>query len=382
MTNREMDGAMKIGLLLGTRGLVMRAQREGTAVDAGVMLDLAERAEAAGLHSVWVGDSLLSKPRLEPVAALAALAVRTSRVRIGTAVMLPAIRHPVPLAHSLATVDVLSHGRLVVGAGVGGAFTPEQAQDFSAAGVDPATRAGRFTEMVRVMKRLWTEEHVNWDGERFQLADVTLLPRPVQPGGVPLLLATHYRTGSERQARRAARYGDGIIGISDSPDEFARTVARVDELASAEGRDLSGFQRVFYLTVNIGPDADRARAEAEDFLMAYYGVNHWGDRWGPWGTPETIVERVQAYAAAGAGELIVRFASWDQREQWERFERQRAPRVALDLVLTSSFPLWGGLRRGSTRGKRRLQARRGATQARRGSALRPPCPATRGCRRG
>ena len=145
---------MKIGLLLGTRGLVMRAQREGTAVDAGVMLDLAERAEAAGLHSVWVGDSLLSKPRLEPVAALAAIAVRTSRVRIGTAVMLPAIRHPVPLAHSLATVDVLSHGRLVVGAGVGGAFTPEQAQDFSAAGVDPATRAGRFTEIVRVMKRL------------------------------------------------------------------------------------------------------------------------------------------------------------------------------------------------------------------------------------
>ena len=329
MTNRETDrvtdGAMKIGLLLGTRGLVMRARREGTAVDADVMLDLAERAEAAGLHSVWVGDSLLSKPRLEPVAALAALAVRTSRVRIGTAVMLPAIRHPVPLAHSLATVDVLSHGRLVVGAGVGGAFTPEQAQDFSAAGVDPATRAGRFTEMVRVMKRLWTEEHVNWDGERFQLEDVTLLPRPVQPGGVPLLLATHYRTGSERQARRAARYGDGIIGISDSPDEFARTVARVDELATAEGRDLSGFQRVFYLTVNIGPDADRARAEAEGFLMAYYGVNHWGDRWGPWGSPETVIERVRAYAAAGADELIVRFASWDQREQWERFERSVLP---------------------------------------------------------
>ena len=173
-----------------------------------------------------------------------------------------------------------------------------------------------------------TEEHVNWDGDRFQLSDVTLLPRPVQPGGVPLLLATHYRTGSERQARRAARYGDGIIGISDSPDEFARTVARVEEFASAEGRDLSGFQRVFYLTVNIGPDADKARAEAEDFLMAYYGVNHWGDRWGPWGTPETIVERLQAYAAAGADELIVRFASWTSASSGSASNAACSPRCS------------------------------------------------------
>jgi alkanesulfonate monooxygenase SsuD/methylene tetrahydromethanopterin reductase-like flavin-dependent oxidoreductase (luciferase family) len=95
----------KIGILLGTRGLVMKAQREGVPANADVMLELAERVDQAGLDSVWVGDSLVSKPRLEPVAAMSAIAARTSHVRIGTAVMLPALRHAVPLAHGLATAD-------------------------------------------------------------------------------------------------------------------------------------------------------------------------------------------------------------------------------------------------------------------------------------
>ncbi|MEX2598181.1 MAG: LLM class flavin-dependent oxidoreductase, partial [Dehalococcoidia bacterium] len=253
-------GNVEVGILLGTRGLVMKAQREERAVDASVMLDLAERAEAAGLDSVWVGDSLVSKPRLEPVAAMAAIAGRTSRVKIGTAVMLPALRSAVPLAHSLATVDIISNGRAIVGAGVGGAFTPDQKQDWTAAGVDPERRAGRFTELVQVLKRLWTEDHVTFQGKHFQLDDVTLYPRPVQPNGVPLLLATHFRTGSEAQVRRAARHGDGIIGISDSPEEFAQTIAKVEEAAQAEGRDAGTLQRTFYMTVNINDDVDTAAA--------------------------------------------------------------------------------------------------------------------------
>ncbi len=317
--------ATKIGILLGTRGLVMSAIREGRAVNADVMLELAERADQAGMDSVWVGDSLLSKPRLEPVAAMSAIAARTKNVRIGTAVMLPAIRHAVPLAHSLATADILSHGRIVIGAGVGGAFTPGQAQDWVAAGVDPRTRAARFTELVQVMKRLWTEDHVSFDGKHFNLDDVTLNPRPVQKGGVPILLATHYHTGSERQVLRAARHGDGIIGISDYPDDFALTVRKVNELVVAEGRDLSAFEHVYYMTVNIGDDPAKAKEEAEDFLVSYYGVNHWGDRWGPWGTPVEIAARMREFADAGADHLVVRFAGWNQLSQWERFENEVLP---------------------------------------------------------
>ena len=238
---------------------------------------------------------------------------------------LPAIRSPVPLAHALATVDVLSGGRTVLAMGVGGVFTPEQAQDFSAAGVDPKKRAGRFTEVVQVMRRLWTEEHVSFDGKHIQLDDVTLYPRPVQPGGIPMLLATHYRTGSEAQALRAARHGDGIMGISDSPEEFARTIAKVEELAGAEGRDPAAFERVYYMTVNIDDNAERAQADAEDFLMAYYGVSHWAGHWGPWGPAAALAERMRAFAGAGAREIVVRFASWDQGAQWARFEAEVLP---------------------------------------------------------
>ncbi len=317
-----------IGLLLGTRGMVMKAQRDGVQPSADAMLTLAERAEAAGLDSVWVGDSLVSKPRLEPVAAMAAIAARTSRVRIGTAVLLPAIRHPVPLAHSLATADIVSNGRIVVGAGVGGAFNDDQRQDWTAAGVDPERRAGRFTEAVRIMKRLWTEDNVSFDGKHFDLSDVTLDPKPVQPGGVPLLLATHYRTGSEAQVRRAARYGDGIIGITDSPEQFAQTVAKVDEAAAVEGRDMASFQRAYYLTVNLGADRQASEAEAQDFLMSYYKVAHWGSAWGPWGAPGEVAARIREFADAGADTVIVRFASWDQPSQWERFEQEVWPQFA------------------------------------------------------
>ncbi|MGB7220181.1 MAG: LLM class flavin-dependent oxidoreductase [Vicinamibacterales bacterium] len=317
-------GGVGVGVLIGTRGFVMQALREDRAADPSEMLAMAERADLAGLDSVWVGDSLVSKPRFEPVAALAAIAARTSRVRIGTAVMLPVIRPVVPLAHSLATLDVISRGRLVVGAGVGGGFTPEQQQDYCAAGVSPDTRALRLTEMIQVMKRLWTEEHVTFHGQQLRVDDVTLYPRPVQKS-VPILLGAHHRTGSAAQYRRAARYADGIIGITDSPEQWSEVIARVEECAGAEGRDPSQLDRVFYITVNINRDRAKAAAEADEFLMSYYGVRHWEGRWGPWGAPAEVAERMAAYGKAGARHVIVRFASWNQPAQLEAFINEVVP---------------------------------------------------------
>lgn len=318
---------VKVGVLLGTRGIVMQAERQGQPPDFGPLLEMAERAENGGLDSVWVGDSLLSKPRLEPVAALAALAVRTERLRIGTAVLLPALRHPVALAHSLATVDVLSRGRLTVAAGVGGAFTPEQRGEWTAVGVSPESRAGRLRESVQLMRRLWREDRVSFHGKYFDLEEATLHPRPVQPGGIPLLLGCHHRTGSSAQYRRAARYADGIIGISDAPPEYARVVEHVAAAAREEGRGEEMAEKAFYMTVNINDDESTAASEALDFLLAYYGINHWGDRWGPWGSPERVAERMAAYTDAGATHLIVRFAAWDQPAQLRRLLDGVLPRV-------------------------------------------------------
>ena len=330
------EGRTQVGVLLGTRGLVMLAKRERRAVDGSVVLDMARSAEAAGLDSVWLGDSLLSKPRLDPVATMAAIAGATSKVRIGTAVLLPALRHPVTLAHSLATADVLSGGRIVIGAGVGGAFTAEQKGEWSAVGVSPEGRAGRLTEMVQIMKRLWQEDHVTFEGKHFQLADITLDPKPIQPGGVPILLASHYATGSDAQYQRAGRYADGVMGITDAPEGYTEVLRKVEGFAMNAGRDPSALERAYYMTVNLN-EPQAAEAEANHFLVEYYGVNHWGDRWGPWGPAADVAERMAAYASAGARHLVVRFASWDQRGQLRRFVDEVMPAFrAVDPAANSS----------------------------------------------
>jgi alkanesulfonate monooxygenase SsuD/methylene tetrahydromethanopterin reductase-like flavin-dependent oxidoreductase (luciferase family) len=286
---------------------------------------MAERVEAAGLDSVWVGDSLVAKPRLEPLAALGAIAARTSRVRLGTAVLLPALRHPVLLAQTMATVDLISGGRLIIGAGVGGAFNDEQRGEWKAAGVDPTRRARRFEEIVEVVKGLGPGEPYDFKGRHFDFDAVTMRPSTTQPGGIPVLMATHYRAGRPAQIDRAARLSDGIIAISDTPDEFSQVIAQVEAKAAELGRDPAHFDQTFYLTVNVDSDLDRGRRDAEDFLTAYYGAEIWGTRWGPFGGTERVAERMAEYADAGARTLVVRLATYDPERQLDVFLEEVAP---------------------------------------------------------
>ena len=312
----------KIGVLLPTRGLLLGGEQP---VNADRILRMAERVEAAGLDSVWVGDSLVAKPRLEPLAALGAIAARTSRVRLGTAVLLPALRHPVLLAQTMATVDLISGGRLIIGAGVGGAFNDEQRGEWKAAGVDPTRRARRFEEIVEVVKGLGPGEPYDFKGRHFDFDAVTMRPSTTQPGGIPVLMATHFRAGRPAQINRAARLSDGIIAISDTPGEFSQVIAQVEAKAAELGRDPAHFNETFYLTVNVDSDLDRGRRDAEDFLTAYYGAEIWGTRWGPFGGTERVAERMAEYAAAGARTLVVRLATYDPERQLDVFLEKVAP---------------------------------------------------------
>lgn len=312
----------KLGIVLPTRGVVLAG---GDSPDAGLIIRMARLAEDAGVDSVWVGDSLVAKPRLEPLAALSAVAVATSRVRIGTSVLLAALRHPVLLAQTAATVDQLSEGRLTLAMGVGGAFTESQQNEWAAAGVDRRTRAARLEEMVEIMRGLWSGEPVTFRGKHFDLENVTIGYRPWQRPGVPILLATHSGEGRSRQPARAARLADGIISITDSPDEFAEVRKRVAEEAGLLGRSPDAMSSVYYMTVNLDPDADRGREEGVRWVTDYYGVNFWGDRWGPYGDPDGVIDRIRKFADAGADEVIVRFASYDQPRQLELFAKRVLP---------------------------------------------------------
>ncbi len=315
--------AVKLGILLPTRGLLLADTPPN---NADRIIDLACRAEAAGLDSVWVGDSLTAKPRLEPLTTLAAVAARTVRVRLGTAVLLLALRHPVLLAQTLGTVDLISRGRLMIAAGVGGAFNAEQRREWQSAGVSAAGRAGRLEEMVKIVKGLGREEPVTFAGKHFNLHSVTVSPKPLQRGGVPLFLACHWRAQArEAQFRRAASLADGLISISDTPEEYARVVEAVKSKAAALGRAPESLETVMYLTVNVDSDVARAEAEAEKYLLGYYGANIWGTRWGPFGDPERVKERIAGYIEAGAGTVVVRFASFEPGRQLDRFLERVAP---------------------------------------------------------
>lgn len=313
-----MTRPLQIGLLLPTRGALLGAdQREGIRA----LSQLAARVEAAGWDSVWVGDSLTAKPRLDPLITLAAIAARTQRVRLGTSVLLGALYHPVLLGRAAASVDLLSEGRLVLAMGVGGAFNKAQRQEWSAVGVDPRHRAARLEDMAQVLPQLWSGEPITFHGKQFHLDNVTLQPRPLQQPGIPVWLACHHHTGSDAQVRRAGLWANGIMSITDSPQQFREVWDRVAGAAAAAGRDPASLDRAFYMTVNLNPDEAAARQEADAFIRSYYGSNWWGDRWGPFGHPDAVIERARAYAEAGAGHLIVRFAAFDQAPQLDRFER-------------------------------------------------------------
>ena len=313
---------VKLGILLPTRGLLLRGEQPPN-MDR--IIALAGMVEQGGLDSVWVGDSLVAKPRMEPLAVLAALAARTSRVRIGTAVLLPALRHPVLLAQTLSTVDLISGGRLVIGAGVGGAFNDDQKREWEAAGVPAEGRGHRFEEIIEIVQGLGTGKPYDFHGRDFDLDSALMRPVPTQPGGIPFLLASHHRAQSPAQISRAARLGAGIISISDTPDEFHQVVQQVEEKAAELGRDPVSLEKAFYLTVNMDPDLDKAEADAVEWLTGYYGSNIWGTRWGPFGGPGRVADRIAEYVEAGAGTIVVRFASFQPESQIELFLDAVAP---------------------------------------------------------
>lgn len=315
---------LKLGILLPTRGLVMGSDKPPSIEP---LLAMAETAEQAGLDSVWVGDSLTAKPRLEPLTTLAAIAMRTRRVRLGTAVMLPALRHPVSLAQMAATVDTISGGRLIIGAGVGGAFNDAQQREWLNVGVKPSRRASRFEEVLEVTNRLTSGESVTFAGKHFDLDDVSVRPRALQPDGVPFLVACHWRAGRERQFQRAARLGAGFMSISDYPDEYARVVDRVRGYTAEYGGDPDTPEATYYMTVNLREDESAAAEEAGTFLNQYYGANIWGDRWGPFGNPQRVAERISQYGEAGAQTIIVRFASFEQERQLDAFLSKTVPQL-------------------------------------------------------
>ncbi|MFI6518884.1 LLM class flavin-dependent oxidoreductase [Spirillospora sp. NPDC050679] len=291
---------LKIGFLLPTRDRVVLGDH-GT----GPLLRLADLAEAAGLDSVWAGDSPVTRQRADPLTLLAAVAARTERVAVGTAVLLPALRHPIPLGHQLATLDRLSDGRLIAGMGAGFPAPATEAQ-FDAIGVDYRTRVGRMRECVEAMRLLWSGEEVSYEGRHFAFRDVTIAPRPVRPEGPPIWAA-----GKPGGA-------DGWLPYPPTPELYA------EQRASAG----PGVTPGLYATVCVDDDPERARQRMRASIERYYSaslefVSSIQAMFA--GTAADTAAWLGRYVAAGARHIVVRLAVDDHEQALAEFADRVLP---------------------------------------------------------
>ena len=311
--------AVEFGVLLPTREAVMSGRPE-----TGPMLAMAARAEAAGFDSVWIGDSLIAKPRHEPLTLLAAVAARTRRVRLGTAVLLPALRNPVVLAQIVATLDRIAEGRVILGVGIA-ADSPPIRKEFAAAGVPWDRRVGRYLETLVICRALWSRDGVSFSGKHFTLENITMEPKPHRPGGPPIWIG-----GSGPTALRdAARY-DAWFPTGPGVDFFAEHFPRVQAAARAAGRAPDAVTGAAYVTLALDASPAAAEQRLHGFLEGYYGspARVIMARQATYAGPvEGCVEWLQRWIDAGARHISLRFAGGDQLAQVDEAAGRLLPRL-------------------------------------------------------
>jgi alkanesulfonate monooxygenase SsuD/methylene tetrahydromethanopterin reductase-like flavin-dependent oxidoreductase (luciferase family) len=295
------------------------------------LVEMAAIADASGaFRSVWVGDSLLAKPRLESIVLLSAIAVRTRRVRLGAACMASfPVRDPILLAQQWASLDVLSEGRTVLIACTG--INPQEAVEDATYGVDRRERARRIGEWITVLRLLWTEDEVDFRGVGVSFSGVTLEPKP---GRVPEIWIANDAQGSpqliDRIHERIARHADGWqIGLP-YPEEVSRRAEDIRMKARALGRDATRFAISAYHNVNVQADRAAALAESKRFLDTYYTADfdpNYVEAWTAAGPPELCADHLRRYFEAGADEVTLRITSWDQMGQLRRVIDELAPLI-------------------------------------------------------
>ena len=275
-------------------------------------VDLCEGSE---VDSIWQTDRLQSRePFLEAMSTMAALAGATERIKFGMNAVVVPFRDPLVLAKQCATIDYLSGGRLLPVFGVGG----ERAPEFPATGRDPARRGSRANEALEVIRRLWSEERVTFEGEFYRYRDASIAPRPVQQP-LPLWIG-----GASRAAiRRTARLGTGWLSGVQSPERVATVIAAIKrELAQTDRQiDEDHYGAGFVFRFGSWDDAPVQRLAAARSRLApeldparYFAV----------GDARSVVDRCEEYIRAGVSKFVLIPLASDEGDLFEQTKRVTA----------------------------------------------------------
>src|SRR5499425_960681 len=263
--------------------------------DGQFLFDLAEFCERSDIDSIWLSDRLSSPaPVPEVMTALAAIAARTQKLKFGPSVLVLPYRTPVVAAKEMATVDWLSQGRLFPAVGVG----VELPREFDASGVPFKERGRRTDEAIRILRLLWTQDEVTYQGEFFKLDRVTVFPKPWQTPP-PIWIGGK----SEAAQKRTARLGDGWMPSFITPDEFRVGVERVQEQAAAERREVPPDHFGTLVTSALADTPERGQALAAPFIPRGRVDETVMRQCVAFGPPEVVADKIEEYVKGGGSKF-------------------------------------------------------------------------------
>lgn len=300
--------SVEIGIALPVREFAILGAR-----DADPLLNLSRQVEELGFDSVWVGDSFVARHRLEPLTLIAAIAMVTKEITVGTASLTAVLRDPLALGHIIVTLDQISKGRLKLGIGTG-APLPVQSE-YDAVTMTYRERRERVDEAVQAWKKVWRGEDGSLVGKHRNLSGLRDQSAPVRPGGPDLWLASN---GKPLAVERTGSFYDGWLPVRIDPDEYRQSLKQIRESAKVAGRDPEKITPAVYVNVNVNADAAVAEVGLNDYTMRYnelplpamlpYQI-YWG------GPEKEMVKFLREYVEAGARHIIIRISSFTDYER-------------------------------------------------------------------
>jgi probable F420-dependent oxidoreductase len=276
----------------------------GETPDVDALIRYAVRAEELGFESLWAWDHVIlgvepAFPILDAVGTLTALAARTTRIRLGTGILVLPLRNPTVAAKSLATLDVISKGRLILGAAAGW-----YAREFDAVGVPFKQRGRLFERNLDILTRLWTEDRVTARVDEFTLREAVMVPRPVQKPRPPILIGGYVDT----VLKRAATLGDGWLTYFYTPESFTSSWQKVLGFARAAGRHPGDLTATNQLAIYVGRSRDETEASLRHWLQTEWDVAAWSEstiEHAIRGSVDECVAQLRPHIAAGVHRIIL-----------------------------------------------------------------------------
>jgi len=321
---------VKWGISLPNRGALFGM----TSIDE--LIETAVLAEKSGVfESVWFGDSLIHKPRLEAITMLAAVATHTKKLRLGTICMASfPVRHPVLLAIQWASLDQISKGRSLLGVCIGGAHEGE----LKAFGVKREERIGRMKEGIELLRKIWGDNEFSHRGKYYTLENYNIMPKPIQKPP-PIWIAVspeREQVGDkvvDQAMRRVGTLADGYITMGVTAEELGKRLKVIEQTGSEIGKDLSNFEVAIHGMVNINDDKRTAYAQSKEYFNHYYGPTYPPESlikvWLAHGPAKDCARLIQEWIDMGITTPVLRFTAADQRGQVRRFIEEVLPLLRL-----------------------------------------------------